>query len=169
MLDRTMTFVLAGGAGSRLYPLTAHGAKPAVPFGGRYRIIDFVINSLIAAGSIISGGSVWNSILSRDIRVDEDAVVEESILFDGVSVGPGTVLRRCIVEKGVHVPAGERIGFDMAADASRFTVSDDGVVVVPQDFVFTESKVQQSIAVTTAPRSDHRNLEVAATKVGAAP
>jgi len=42
--------VLAGGAGERLKPLTAVRAKPAVPFGGKYRIIDFVLNSLINSG-----------------------------------------------------------------------------------------------------------------------
>ncbi len=43
MLDETLTFILAGGAGSRLQPLTSDRAKPAVPFGGKYRIIDFTL------------------------------------------------------------------------------------------------------------------------------
>ena len=42
--------VLAGGMGERLFPLTRDRAKPAVPFGGRYRIIDFVLNNLINSG-----------------------------------------------------------------------------------------------------------------------
>ena len=42
--------VLAGGKGQRLVPLTAHRAKPAVPFAGRYRIIDFVLSNLVNAG-----------------------------------------------------------------------------------------------------------------------
>jgi len=42
--------VLAGGMGERLYPLTRDRAKPAVPFGGRYRIIDFVLNNFINSG-----------------------------------------------------------------------------------------------------------------------
>jgi glucose-1-phosphate adenylyltransferase len=42
--------VMAGGRGERLYPLTQHRAKPAVPFGGRYRIIDFVLSNFINSG-----------------------------------------------------------------------------------------------------------------------
>ena len=41
MLDKTVAVLLAGGVGSRLHPLTEERAKPAVPFGGKYRIIDF--------------------------------------------------------------------------------------------------------------------------------
>src|SRR5881296_2101950 len=42
--------VLAGGAGKRLWPLTADRAKPAVPFGGIYRLVDFVLSNLVNAG-----------------------------------------------------------------------------------------------------------------------
>src|SRR6202167_658735 len=42
--------VLAGGKGTRLYPLTKERAKPAVPFGGKYRIIDFVLSNFINSG-----------------------------------------------------------------------------------------------------------------------
>jgi len=42
--------VLAGGMGERLFPLTRDRAKPAIPFGGRYRIIDFVLNNLVNSG-----------------------------------------------------------------------------------------------------------------------
>jgi glucose-1-phosphate adenylyltransferase len=44
---RVLAFVLAGGKGTRLYPLTKERAKPAVSFGGKYRIIDFVLSNLI--------------------------------------------------------------------------------------------------------------------------
>ena len=49
-MARTLAMILAGGKGSRLAPLTSHRAKPAVPFGGRYRIIDFVLSNFINSG-----------------------------------------------------------------------------------------------------------------------
>ncbi|MBN1946137.1 MAG: glucose-1-phosphate adenylyltransferase [Bradymonadales bacterium] len=45
-----LVMILAGGQGSRLYPLTADRAKPAVPFGGKYRIIDFVLSNFVNSG-----------------------------------------------------------------------------------------------------------------------
>ncbi len=47
---RLLALVMAGGRGSRLFPLTRDRAKPAVPFGGRYRIIDFVLSNLVNSG-----------------------------------------------------------------------------------------------------------------------
>ena len=46
----TLAMIMAGGKGSRLGPLTCHRAKPAVPFGGRYRIIDFVLSNFVNSG-----------------------------------------------------------------------------------------------------------------------
>jgi len=52
MLDgqKILAMVLAGGKGKRLYPLTAHRAKPAVPFGSIYRLIDFVLSNMVNSG-----------------------------------------------------------------------------------------------------------------------
>src|SRR5512136_297867 len=50
MNRRVLAMVLAGGKGTRLYPLTKNRAKPAVPFGGKYRIVDFVLSNLVNSG-----------------------------------------------------------------------------------------------------------------------
>ena len=68
--------------------------------------------------------------------VHEGAVVENSLLFPGVTVGEGAQLRRCIIDKHVMIPPGEKIGFDLKRDADRFTVSDRGIVVIPKGYRF---------------------------------
>ncbi len=47
---RILAFILAGGKGERLYPLTRERGKPAVPFGGKYRIVDFVLSNFVNSG-----------------------------------------------------------------------------------------------------------------------
>ncbi len=49
-MKNVFTMILAGGKGERLFPLTAHRAKPAVPFGGKYRIIDVTLSNCINSG-----------------------------------------------------------------------------------------------------------------------
>jgi len=92
-------------------------------------------NSLLCAGSIVSGGYVDRSILGPQTYVDASAEVTESILFPGVRVGPNARLHRCVVDKNVVVPAGYAIGHDVEADRSSFAVSERGVVVVEKDRV----------------------------------
>ena len=91
---------------------------------------------MLCSGAIVAGGKVHQSILSPNVRVDDGAVVEESILFDGVRVGAGARLRRCIVDKGVVIPKGTTIGYDAEYDRHRFSISEKGVVVVPDTYEF---------------------------------
>ncbi len=94
------------------------------------------INSIIANGVIISGGSVQHSVLSSGVRIDNGATVQDSILFDNVQVGEDCILKDCIIDKHVKVPPRTQIGVDKVADAKRFTVSDKGIVVVPEGYQF---------------------------------
>jgi len=52
MSDNLLAMIMAGGEGTRLYPLTRDRAKPAVPFGGKYRIVDFVLSNMINSGFV---------------------------------------------------------------------------------------------------------------------
>ena len=94
------------------------------------------INSIVAGGTVIAGGSVQHSILFPNVFIGDEAVVHNSIIFNDVNIGDGVQLKRCIIDKNVRVPAGERIGFDIEKDRQRFTVSEGGVVVVPRGYRF---------------------------------
>jgi glucose-1-phosphate adenylyltransferase len=48
--QRVLAIIMAGGKGERLMPLTAFRSKPSVPFGGKYRIIDFVLSNFVNSG-----------------------------------------------------------------------------------------------------------------------
>ena len=79
MLDDVLVMVLAGGVGERLYPLTKERAKPAVYFGGPYRIIDFTLSNCINSGlrRIFIALQYKSLSLSRHIRMGWSVVADE--------------------------------------------------------------------------------------------
>ena len=95
--------------------------------GGR---VGSAQDSIVGAGSIISGGVIERTVCFYRVRVNSYSRVSESGLFPGVDVGRGARLRRCIIDKGVQIPPGTVIGEDPELDRSRFAVSEGGVVVV---------------------------------------
>jgi len=97
-----------------------------------------IVNCMLASGTVVIGATLRHAILFPNVRVEEGAVVENSLLFPGVTVGEGAHVQRCIIDKQVTIPRGERIGFDHARDAQRFTVSDRGVVVIPKGYRFAD-------------------------------
>lgn len=91
------------------------------------------IDSMVCQGSIISGGHVRKSILSPDVRVNSYALVESSILFEGVDIGRHCRIRRAIIDKDVKVPPNTTIGYDLEQDKARgFIMTEQGVVVIPK-------------------------------------
>ncbi len=94
------------------------------------------VSSLLSPGCIVSGSTVVRSVLSPGVRVNSFATVEESVLLSGVDVGRGARIRRTIVDKGVRVPPGESVGYDLEQDRSRFTVTEEGIVVIPKEARF---------------------------------
>jgi glucose-1-phosphate adenylyltransferase len=89
--------------------------------------------SMVSDGCIISGGTVWNSILSPGVVVERDSLVEQSIVFDDVIIEPNARIRRAIIDKEVRIRASASIGLDRDADRARgCIISAGGVVVVPK-------------------------------------
>jgi glucose-1-phosphate adenylyltransferase len=109
---------------------------PARSVPGRSGREAEIVNCMLASGTLIVGATLRHTILFPNVRIEEGAVVENSLLFHGVTIGERTQLQRCIVDKGVAIPACERIGFDRTRDAERFTVSDLGIVVIPKGYRF---------------------------------
>jgi glucose-1-phosphate adenylyltransferase len=98
-------------------------------------------DSMVCQGCIISGGHVRKSILANNVRVNSYALLEYSILFDGVDVGRHCRIRRAIIDKDVKIPPHTTIGYNIDHDRQRgFTVTEGGVVVIakaelPETFV----------------------------------
>ena len=98
------------------------------------------LDSLVSPGCIVSGGRVQRSVLSANVRVNSWAVVEDSILFDGVDVGRYAKVRRAIIDKGVRIAEGAQIGYDLAADRARgYTITESGLVVIAKVDGFHDS------------------------------
>ena len=105
-------------------------AKVSRGVGGEPAFVD---GSLLSQGSIVSGSHVEHSIISPRVFIDHDAHVTDSIIMEGVHIGAGARLNRCIVDKNVVIPKFERIGLDRDADSERYTVSDNGIVVIEKE------------------------------------
>jgi glucose-1-phosphate adenylyltransferase len=91
-----------------------------------------VIDSLLSTGAIISGAKVRRSIIGPRSFLHSWAEVEDSILFDDVEIGRHCKIRKAIIDKHVKIPAGTTIGYDLEEDAKRFTVTPEGIVVIPK-------------------------------------
>ena len=94
------------------------------------------LDSLVCNGVIVSGGLVIDSVLSPGVRINSFAQVQKSILMHNVEIGRKARIRRTIIDKGVHVPAGTEIGYNLEHDRRRFPVSPGGIVVVPKGTTF---------------------------------
>src|SRR5438874_10512985 len=83
LVDDAIVIVLAGGAGERLYPLTKERAKPAVFFGGPYRLIDFALSNCINSGlrRILIATQYKSLSLNRHVRMGWNIVSEELANF----------------------------------------------------------------------------------------
>ena len=98
------------------------------------------IDSIVSAGCILSGGTVRNSVLSPDVRVNSYSEVDASIIFSHVNIGRHCRIRNAIIDRDVHIPEGAIIGFDPIDDAKNYMV-EGGITVVTRDYSLFENPV----------------------------
>jgi glucose-1-phosphate adenylyltransferase len=89
------------------------------------------LDSIVCQGTIVSGGRVERCIVGPRSRINSYSHVEDSILFEGVDIGRHAKVRRAIIDKNVHIPAGMEIGYDVDRDRENgFQVTPSGIVVI---------------------------------------
>ena len=95
------------------------------------------IDSIVAEGSIISGGIVQKSVIGRDVSIDSGAVVINSLLMDRVKIGKNCKINMAIIDKDVEVPPCTTLGYNLEQDRNRFFVDDESnIIVIPKGFKF---------------------------------
>ncbi len=92
------------------------------------------LDSLVSMGCIISGAVVRNSVLSPGVVVQSWSEVDESVIMDDVVIGRHCRVKKAIIDKENHLPAGTHIGLDPARDAENFTVTSRGITVVSKGY-----------------------------------
>ena len=87
-------------------------------------------NTTIAPGSLIKGGHVRNSILRREVIIEDDVEIDDCIIMDYSIIRSGSRLRRVIIDRYNDIAPNTQIGFDSAADRQKYDVSEGGVAVL---------------------------------------
>ncbi len=93
------------------------------------------VDSMVSGGCIISGSLVRHSLLFSNVRVNSFCTVEDSVILPDVDIGRNCRIKKAVIDKRCKIPDGMVIGEDPVADAERFTVSPNGVVLVTQEML----------------------------------
>ncbi len=115
--------------------------------------MGMALDSIVSGGCVISGSRVENCVLSPNVRVENHAEVHESIIMENVSIGERARIRRAIINKSVAIPPDSVIGYDIEQDRKRFTLTDEGVVVITQPKQASSKKKTLAISVESTPES----------------
>lgn len=108
-------------------------------FGQEGQRMGIAVDSIVSMGSIISGGRVYHSVLSFDVRVNSYCEIEGCILFPHVSIGRHSRIRRAIIDRHIDLPEHTEIGYNLEEDRKKYHVTESGiVVVVPDQRMFEE-------------------------------
>ncbi|MFB0527344.1 MAG: glucose-1-phosphate adenylyltransferase [bacterium] len=90
------------------------------------------LNSIICEGTIVSGGTVRDSVIGRNVFIHSYSEIDQSIIMDNVEVGRHARITRTIVDKNVKIPEGALIGYNLEEDRKKYHVSPEGIVVIPR-------------------------------------
>jgi len=88
------------------------------------------VDSIVAGGSIVSGGRVTRCVVGNNVRVNSYCDVQDSIFYNHVNIGRHSRIRRAIIDRHVNLPEHSEIGYDLDSDRRRYHVTDSGIVVV---------------------------------------
>jgi glucose-1-phosphate adenylyltransferase len=102
------------------------------------------LDSVVSAGCVISGSTVVDSLLFSNVRVHSYSTVSASVVLPEVEIGRNCRIHRAIIDRGCHIPPGTVVGEDLAADAKRFRVTSNGVVLITCAMLGQEATVSQS-------------------------
>ncbi|QZA76695.1 glucose-1-phosphate adenylyltransferase [Deefgea tanakiae] len=93
------------------------------------------LNSLVSGGCIVSGSLVINSVLFSQVRIHSFCTIDSTVVLPQVTIGRGSRIRRCIIDRGCVIPENTIVGENAEEDARRFHRSETGVVLITKDML----------------------------------
>ena len=93
------------------------------------------VSSMVSGGCIISGTEVRNSLLFTQVHTNSYAVLDHSVVLPHVVVNRSARLKKCVIDRGVHIPKGLVVGEDPEEDAKFFRVSEKGTTLITKEMI----------------------------------
>ena len=93
------------------------------------------VDSMVSGGCVISGAKVKDSLLFSNVRVNSYSEVDHTVVLPDVNIGRNCRITKAVIDRGCDIPEGTVIGEDPEADAERFYVSEQGIVLVTPEML----------------------------------